>query len=152
MQGEAPKHRDDFAEVVDDVGEILAGLVDGLADRRKQDEPMRRANVLGGFERAIPGLLDEELMLGPRAAVGRLDAPASASSARARSITQAPAVSRRWMADRSRMTFLASPSSDISDAAPVSRALPDADDPRAGQRQDDPVAVSFFGYGRRSGH
>ena len=46
-------------------------FVDGLADRRKQDDPVRRANLLGGFERAIPGLLDEELMFGPRTAVCR---------------------------------------------------------------------------------
>ena len=41
-RGEAQEHHDDFAEIVDDVEEIGAGVVDRLADRREQRDGMRR--------------------------------------------------------------------------------------------------------------
>ena len=151
MQGEAPKHRDDFAEVVDDVDEILAELVDRLADRREQHDPVRRANVLGCFERAIPGVLDEQSMLGPRAAIG--DGCSGFRDPRSGAVDH-PGAGRVQALDGRKIQDNAFGASDFGHQRRGAglQGLAGADDPRAGQQQDDPVAGSFFGNGRRSGH
>ena len=41
LRGEAHEHHDDFAQIVDDIEEIDAGVVDGLADRREQRDCRR---------------------------------------------------------------------------------------------------------------
>ena len=95
LRGEAQEHHDDFAEIVDNVEEIDARVVDRLADRREQRDSMRRRNARGLLGRMVASLLDA----GGRAWAARRDrrhvAPAAASSTSARSMNHAPAVSMR---------------------------------------------------------
>jgi hypothetical protein len=73
-RSEAQEHHNDFAEIVHDVEEIGAGVVDRLADRREQRDGMRRGHARGFLGRVVARFLDQEVVLRLLAAIGNTGA------------------------------------------------------------------------------
>ena len=84
VRAEADPHHDDLAKIVDDVDEIVAGVVDRLADRGQQRHQMSaHADRLRRLDRPVSRLLQQERVFGPRAAIGGLDPRSGQLRARA---------------------------------------------------------------------